>query len=360
LGVCPFLSGLVSVDAGGGVRVGGAPGAAAAAPLAALGAPPAGLGAALSPAGPAERPAGPASPEALARAFARMHGVGGWFPLLGPGEAERGPGEASVLAAAAAAYGGEDAPPAFPALPAAGVPVASIGHAASLWSLWQRAWGRKGRQGRARRPRGARRRPGGGGGPASRGGGRGSAQARGAQASGASQGGPPPDAPRCPLRKFPGIAPLVALYAGETQLICPPAVVQMRAALARTTAMKLLRPQALGYKAAAAVGISALVNLPFGVAREHTSKFSWQWAVCVHASIPFLAMFRKAAIMPRYAILFTVAGALVGQGAGARMERRRLEERAAQRLREEAEREAALAEGGRSALFRGLAGALAA
>ena len=255
-------------------------------------------------------------------------------------------------------------PPPLPAaFPAAGVPVASLGHSASLWSLWQRAWGRKGRQGRARRPRGPRRRPGGGGGPGS--GGRGSAQARGAQASGASRGGPagggpPPDAPRCPLRKFPGLAPLVALYAGETQLVCPPAVVHMRAALARTTAMKLLRPQALGYKAAAAVGIAALVNLPFGAAREHTSKFSWQWAVAVHASIPFLAMFRKAAIMPRYAILFTVAGAVLGQGAGARLERRRLEELAARQLREEAEREAALAEEWRPALFRGLAGALAA
>merc|ERR1719201_2344976 len=165
---------------------------------------------------------------------------------------------------------------------------------------------------------------------------------------------------RAALARTTAMKLLLALYAGELQIACPAAVVKMRAALARTTAMKLLRPQALHYKAAAAVGISALVNLPFGAAREHTSKFSWQWAVCVHASIPFLAMFRKAAIMPRYAILFTVAGALVGQGAGARMERRRLEERAAQRLREEAEREAALAEGGRSALFRGLAGALAA
>ena len=175
---------------------------------------------------------------------------------------------------------------------------------------------------------------------------------------GAGPSQPAPDAPRCPLRKFPGVAPLVALYAGEVQIACPAAVVKMRAALARTTAMKLLRPQALHYKAAAAVGISALVNLPFGAAREHTSKFSWQWAVAVHASIPFLAMFRKAAIMPKYAILFTVAGAVVGQGAGARLERRRL--RAREEHLEDAERERAADVGTVGLLGSGIAGALAA
>ena len=84
-----------------------------------------------------------------------------------------------------------------------------------------------------------------------------------------------------------------------------------------------LRLQSYLTKVAAVVGTAGMVNLPFGAAREHTDKFSTQWFVAVHASIPFLAMLRKAIIMPRHAILFTVAGTVLGQGAGARLERRR-------------------------------------
>ena len=58
--------------------------------------------------------------------------------------------------------------------------------------------------------------------------------------------------------------------------------------------------------------------------REHCEKFSGAWFAAVHASIPFIAMLRKAVIMPKYAILFTIAAAVAGQAMGAKIERRRM------------------------------------
>ena len=49
-----------------------------------------------------------------------------------------------------------------------------------------------------------------------------------------------------------------------------------------------------------------------------------QWFLAVHASIPFIAMLRKAVIMPKIAIACTIACAIAGQAMGARMERDRL------------------------------------
>ena len=37
-----------------------------------------------------------------------------------------------------------------------------------------------------------------------------------------------------------------------------------------------------------------MANLPLGAAREHTKKFSFEWFVAVHASIPFVVSLRKA------------------------------------------------------------------
>lgn len=70
--------------------------------------------------------------------------------------------------------------------------------------------------------------------------------------------------------------------------------------------------------------VAALLNMPFGAAREHTHKFSPQWFLAVHATIPLIAPLRKAVLMPRWAIAFTIASAIIGQAAGARLERRRL------------------------------------
>jgi len=74
-----------------------------------------------------------------------------------------------------------------------------------------------------------------------------------------------------------------------------------------------------------AIGVTgALANLPCGAWRVHTRKFSPGWFLAVHATIPFIAILRKAVVMPRWAIALTVAAAVVGQFAGARLERRRL------------------------------------
>lgn len=65
-------------------------------------------------------------------------------------------------------------------------------------------------------------------------------------------------------------------------------------------------------------GTAVAANLPCGMWREHTRKFSPQWFLAVHATIPFVAMLRKAVLMPKWAILLTVAGASewVGWAAG--------------------------------------------
>ena len=67
-----------------------------------------------------------------------------------------------------------------------------------------------------------------------------------------------------------------------------------------------------------------LLNAPFGAAREHVPKFSPEWFVAVHATIPFVAALRKALLMPRWAVALTVASAIAGQLVGSRLERKRL------------------------------------
>jgi len=109
------------------------------------------------------------------------------------------------------------------------------------------------------------------------------------------------------------------------KLVCPPAIVAARAALAKTTAVQQLRPQALPVKLVAVAAVVAGVNLPCGAVREHFEKFSVGWFVAVHATIPFVAMLRKAVVMPKYAMLVTIAAAVMGQMVGSRLERLRLQ-----------------------------------
>lgn len=70
--------------------------------------------------------------------------------------------------------------------------------------------------------------------------------------------------------------------------------------------------------------IGTALNLPFGILRAHCRKFSLEWFVVVHATIPFVAMFRKAVVMPKYSILVTIAAAVVGQAIGSCLEKSRL------------------------------------
>lgn len=126
---------------------------------------------------------------------------------------------------------------------------------------------------------------------------------------------------QCPLRKCFG--PLGAMIVSG-QYKCPPAIVQMRVMLSRTQVVKTLRPESLPVKILAVMAISASLNVPFGALREHCRKFSPEWFLMVHATIPLIAMFRKSVIMPKYAILFTVAAAVGGQMIGSRLERHRV------------------------------------
>ena len=137
---------------------------------------------------------------------------------------------------------------------------------------------------------------------------------------------------QCPIAKsfraISGVLPLVSKYLPQLpqgmKYRCPPAVVAARAALARTSAVKALRPQALPTKVLAIGMLGMALNVPLGVWREHTKKFSPQWFLAVHATIPFIAMLRKAVVMPKYAIAFTIGSAVLGQAVGARAEKIRL------------------------------------
>lgn len=41
---------------------------------------------------------------------------------------------------------------------------------------------------------------------------------------------------------------------------------------------------------------TGVANAPSGAAREHTRKFSPEWFLAVHATIPFIAMLRKVGV----------------------------------------------------------------
>lgn len=141
--------------------------------------------------------------------------------------------------------------------------------------------------------------------------------------------GTTPAGGRCPMRKFieplGGLLPLGSAMLRKLQgMECPRAIIAARAAVARTEAVRQLRPQALHVKMMAIGTFAALLNVPFGVWRAHTDKFSPAWFVAVHTPIPFIAILRKAVLMPKWAMALTFTAAVLGQAAGARIERQRL------------------------------------
>ncbi|XP_024531565.1 uncharacterized protein LOC9633557 [Selaginella moellendorffii] len=135
----------------------------------------------------------------------------------------------------------------------------------------------------------------------------------------------------CPIarscRAVSGVLPLVAKWfkpPSGMKYRCPPAIVAARAALARTAFAKNLRPQPLPSKLLAIGLLGMATNVPLGVWREHTKKFSPEWFVAVHAAVPFIAMMRKAVNMPKLAMAFTIGASILGQVIGSRAERIRL------------------------------------
>lgn len=117
-------------------------------------------------------------------------------------------------------------------------------------------------------------------------------------------------------------APLVFKDMGPAK--CPTAIVQMRAALSRTDLIRILRPQDQSVRMFAVFAIAMIANVPFGGVRHHLAKYSLGWFIAIHASVPFVAMLRKAVFLPKFAILLTLAGSVTGQMLGARAERYRM------------------------------------
>nr|XP_043617286.1 uncharacterized protein LOC122589108 [Erigeron canadensis] len=135
----------------------------------------------------------------------------------------------------------------------------------------------------------------------------------------------------CPIAKsyraVSNVLPLVAKAFKPPAGIkykCPPAIVAARAAIARTAFAKNLRPQPLPAKVLAIGVLGMAANVPLGVWREHTKKFSPSWFVAVHAAVPFIGMLRKSVLMPKAAMAFTIAASILGQVIGSRAERYRM------------------------------------
>ncbi|KAK1301183.1 hypothetical protein QJS10_CPB13g01214 [Acorus calamus] len=136
---------------------------------------------------------------------------------------------------------------------------------------------------------------------------------------------------QCPIAKsYQAVSRILPLVAKALQppsgvkFKCPPIVVAARAALARTSLVKNLRPQALPAKMLAIGLLGMAANIPLGIWREHTKKFSPSWFVAIHAAVPFIAMLRKSVLMPKTAMAFTIAASILGQTIGSRAERLRL------------------------------------
>ncbi|CAJ1976779.1 unnamed protein product [Sphenostylis stenocarpa] len=135
----------------------------------------------------------------------------------------------------------------------------------------------------------------------------------------------------CPIAKsyraVSNVLPLVAKVIQPPpgmKYKCPPAVVAARAAIARTAFAKNLRPQSLPTKVLVIGMLGMAANVPLGIWREHTKKFSPAWFAAVHAAVPFIAMLRKSVLMPKSAMAFTIAASVLGQVIGSRAERYRL------------------------------------
>lgn len=143
----------------------------------------------------------------------------------------------------------------------------------------------------------------------------------------------------CPIAKsyraVSGVLPLVAKVLQPPPGInyrCPPAIVAARSALAKTAFAKNLRPQPLPAKVLVIGLLGMAANIPLGIWREHTEKFSPSWFVAVHAAVPFIGMLRKSVLMPKAAMAFTIAASILGQVIGSRAERYRLKAAGARKL----------------------------
>lgn len=69
--------------------------------------------------------------------------------------------------------------------------------------------------------------------------------------------------------------------------------------------------------------VCLLINIPLGVLRERSKKFSLAWLFWVHASIPLIIALRIGLRLPLIAIPINIAAAILGQAIGAAPEKKR-------------------------------------
>ena len=69
--------------------------------------------------------------------------------------------------------------------------------------------------------------------------------------------------------------------------------------------------------------VCLLVNIPLGRMRERSRKFSWQWILWVHASIPLIIALRIGLHLHLIAIPVNIAAAILGQAIGGGPEKKR-------------------------------------
>ena len=69
--------------------------------------------------------------------------------------------------------------------------------------------------------------------------------------------------------------------------------------------------------------ICVVVNIPLGIWREHTKKFSWQWILAIHASIPVIVALRIWLHLHPMAIPINIASAVAGQFIGGTFTKRK-------------------------------------
>ena len=66
-----------------------------------------------------------------------------------------------------------------------------------------------------------------------------------------------------------------------------------------------------------------LLNIPMGMRRERCRKFSWQWLLWIHASIPLIILLRIWLKLHPIAIPINIAAAVLGQVIGGAPEKKR-------------------------------------
>lgn len=69
--------------------------------------------------------------------------------------------------------------------------------------------------------------------------------------------------------------------------------------------------------------ICLLVNIPMGMMRERSRKFSIQWILWIHASIPLIIALRIGLHLHWVAIPINIAAAILGQIIGAAPEKKK-------------------------------------